>query len=57
MTGFGLYIHWPFCAAKCPYCDFNSHVRPAIDEAGWCDSILAEMAHVAIAARRGATGG
>ena len=25
--GFGVYIHWPFCAAKCPYCDFNSHVR------------------------------
>jgi oxygen-independent coproporphyrinogen-3 oxidase len=47
MTGFGLYIHWPFCAAKCPYCDFNSHVRPAIDEAGWCDAILTEMAHVA----------
>lgn len=47
MTGFGLYIHWPFCAAKCPYCDFNSHVRPAIDETGWCNAILAEMAHVA----------
>ena len=47
MTGFGLYIHWPFCAAKCPYCDFNSHVRPAIDEDGWCAAILAEMAHVA----------
>jgi putative oxygen-independent coproporphyrinogen III oxidase len=47
MTGFGLYIHWPFCAAKCPYCDFNSHVRPAIDEPGWCDAILAEMAYVA----------
>ncbi len=51
MRGFGLYIHWPFCAAKCPYCDFNSHVRPAIDEAGWCHAILAEMAHVA--ARQG----
>jgi len=25
--GFGIYVHWPFCAAKCPYCDFNSHVR------------------------------
>ena len=25
--GFGVYVHWPFCAAKCPYCDFNSHVR------------------------------
>ena len=47
MTGFGLYIHWPFCAAKCPYCDFNSHVRTAIDETGWCNAILTEMAHVA----------
>jgi oxygen-independent coproporphyrinogen-3 oxidase len=47
MTGFGLYIHWPFCAAKCPYCDFNSHVRPVIDETGWCDAIRTEMAHVA----------
>ena len=47
MTGFGLYIHWPFCAAKCPYCDFNSHVRPVIDEAGWCAAILCEMNHVA----------
>ena len=32
---FGIYIHWPFCAAKCPYCDFNSHVRTVIDEAAW----------------------
>ena len=32
--GFGIYVHWPFCAAKCPYCDFNSHVRTAIDEDG-----------------------
>jgi oxygen-independent coproporphyrinogen-3 oxidase len=53
MTGFGLYIHWPFCAAKCPYCDFNSHVRPVIDETGWCNAILAEMAYVA--ALQGAT--
>lgn len=47
MTGFGLYIHWPFCAAKCPYCDFNSHVRTQIDEAAWRDSICAEMDYVA----------
>ncbi|HEY1244249.1 MAG TPA: coproporphyrinogen III oxidase, partial [Hyphomicrobiaceae bacterium] len=37
-AGFGVYVHWPFCASKCPYCDFNSHVRPGginggIDEA------------------------
>ena len=48
MSGFGLYVHWPFCAAKCPYCDFNSHVRTSIDEKGWCDAILREMAHVAV---------
>jgi oxygen-independent coproporphyrinogen-3 oxidase len=47
MNGFGLYVHWPFCAAKCPYCDFNSHVRTGIDEAGWTQAILREMTHVA----------
>ena len=32
-AGFGVYVHWPFCASKCPYCDFNSHVRHApVDE-------------------------
>ena len=44
---FGVYVHWPFCAAKCPYCDFNSHVRTAIDEAGWIDGILREFDWVA----------
>jgi oxygen-independent coproporphyrinogen-3 oxidase len=44
---FGIYVHWPFCAAKCPYCDFNSHVRTAIDESGWVDGILAELDWVA----------
>jgi oxygen-independent coproporphyrinogen-3 oxidase len=43
MTGFGIYVHWPFCAAKCPYCDFNSHVRAKIDEAGWVDAIVREL--------------
>lgn len=41
---FALYIHWPFCLAKCPYCDFNSHVRDSIDVAQWRDGLLADMA-------------
>ncbi len=41
--GFGLYIHWPFCRSKCPYCDFNSHVRESIDEAAWQTALLAEL--------------
>lgn len=44
--GFGVYIHWPFCAAKCPYCDFNSHVRSGgIDEPRFRDAFLRELAH------------
>ena len=41
--GFALYIHWPFCKAKCPYCDFNSHVRASIDQKAWQDAYLAEL--------------
>ena len=42
---FGVYIHWPFCLSKCPYCDFNSHVRhAAIDEARFVRAFLAEIA-------------
>ena len=42
-----LYVHWPFCASKCPYCDFNSHVRDAVDQAAWRDALLTDMAHEA----------
>ncbi len=47
MSSLALYVHWPFCVAKCPYCDFNSHVRAAIDEAAWRDALLADLAHEA----------
>lgn len=40
---FGIYIHWPFCAAKCPYCDFNSHVREAIDHTAWEQAYIREL--------------
>jgi putative oxygen-independent coproporphyrinogen III oxidase len=43
--GFGVYIHWPFCAAKCPYCDFNSHVRhAAIDQQRYANAFATEIA-------------
>lgn len=42
--GFGLYVHWPYCEAKCPYCDFNSHVRREIDHARWRRAYLSEIA-------------
>lgn len=44
---FGIYIHWPFCAAKCPYCDFNSHVADTIDHEAWRRSYAREIAHYA----------
>ena len=47
-AGFGIYLHWPFCAAKCPYCDFNSHVRHGgVDEARYRAAFRAEIAHAA----------
>jgi oxygen-independent coproporphyrinogen-3 oxidase len=42
-----LYVHWPFCVSKCPYCDFNSHVRDSVDQAAWHDALLADLAHEA----------
>lgn len=45
--GFGVYVHWPFCRKKCPYCDFNSHVRDSVDHARWRRNLLAELDHYA----------
>ena len=45
--GFGLYVHWPFCKAKCPYCDFNSHVVSRIDQKDWVTAYKSELARVA----------
>ena len=47
-TGFGVYVHWPFCVAKCPYCDFNSHVRHrAIDQGRYAAALAADIAAMA----------
>lgn len=44
-AGFGVYLHWPFCKSKCPYCDFNSHVRESIDQARWRRALIADLEH------------
>jgi putative oxygen-independent coproporphyrinogen III oxidase len=54
MNDFGIYVHWPYCSAKCPYCDFNSHVRVAFDEARWCNAIVRELHWVRAAQDRSA---
>lgn len=45
--GFGLYVHWPFCLSKCPYCDFNSHVRARVDEQAFGAALVRELDEVA----------
>lgn len=53
MTGGGseealaLYVHWPFCVSKCPYCDFNSHVRESVDQELWRAALLKDLAYEA----------
>jgi putative oxygen-independent coproporphyrinogen III oxidase len=44
---FGVYVHWPFCAARCPYCDFNAHVRQTVDQAAYARALAREAAHMA----------
>ena len=44
MSSLALYVHWPFCVSKCPYCDFNSHVREAVDQSAWREALLKDLA-------------
>ena len=41
--GFGIYVHWPFCLSKCPYCDFNSHVVANVDQSQWANALVREL--------------
>ncbi len=56
MTTLALYVHWPFCVSKCPYCDFNSHVRASVDQDAWAAALLADLAHEARLTRGRALG-
>ena len=47
MSPLGVYVHWPFCKSKCPYCDFNSHVRDGVEQTRWRDALLRELEHAA----------
>ena len=47
MSDLALYVHWPFCVSKCPYCDFNSHVRDTVDQDAWRAALLTDLAHEA----------
>jgi putative oxygen-independent coproporphyrinogen III oxidase len=44
---FGIYVHWPFCLSKCPYCDFNSHVRESVDQDRWLKAYVTEIKQLA----------
>ena len=46
VTGFGLYVHWPFCAAKCPYCDFNSYVSADVNQERWAKAFELEIERI-----------
>src|SRR6476646_11017833 len=48
---FAVYVHWPFCKAKCPYCDFDSHGRAAIDQKAWQRALISELDHYAAETR------
>jgi len=55
-TPLALYVHWPFCVSKCPYCDFNSHVRASVDQHVWREALLTDLAHEARVAPAGKLG-
>jgi putative oxygen-independent coproporphyrinogen III oxidase len=47
LNSLAVYIHWPFCKSKCPYCDFNSHVRDRVEQDRWKAALLRELEHMA----------